>query len=268
MARLTPQLMQSKQLACGVDALVCLRTRGGASIELTAPTEDGAERALLAVVAMLCQQQPSVQTLLLRWYLHEPAMPVEALVARWRAACAAVDAAVGIGRLEVSLREKRDALHLLLQQDGTVFEQEWCRAALPRALGLLLTAVRYGGACSVNLSLYRSTAIRMLAMHTRGALRALEQQVCAPTLLLRPPVAFDWDDAWGLVGGTESTIEHGRAAEDAPRLSEEEAVLVLIGPRPAIERAKALVGVWMGSLFSGSPEQPPAWGERVLVGHA
>lgn len=262
-ARLTPQLMQSAQLACGADALVCLthRARGGTSIELTAPTEDSAERALLAVVALVCQYSP-VQALLLRWYLREPAMPAEVLVARWRAACAAIGAAVGVGQLEASLREKRDAIHVVLQGDGTSGGRKWCVAALPRALALLLSAVRYGEACSTNLPLHRPMAIRMLATPTRSALRALERHTCALALLIRP--ASDWD-ACGLMEETEAraTGQHGRA-EDAPCLSEEHAVLVLIGPRPAIERAKTLVGAWLRSMFAGTPE--PAWesAEQVL----
>jgi hypothetical protein len=259
-ARLTPHRMQEAQLACGADALVCLthRARGGTSIELTAPTENSAERALLVVVALLCQYSP-VQALMLRWYLREPAMPAETLVARWRAACAAVGAAVGVGHLDASLRDKRDAIHVVMQGDGTLTGRETSLAALPRALALLLTAVRYGGACSTVLPLHRPMAIRMFGTPTRGALRSLERHTCTLALLIRPP--SDWD-AWGLIKETEATAESQH--KDAPCLSEEDAVLMLIGPRSGIERAKAMVSAWLCSLFAGTPE--PAWeaAEQVL----
>lgn len=243
--------MRCAQLAVGNEALVRLaqRSRGSASIELTAAAEDAAERAILAVVALVCSRSAAV-AVLIRWYLHKPALAPEALLARWQDASTAVLRSMPLSHLAVSLREKRDALHIVLQTNGAEERLNWRAATLPRVLGLLLTTVRYGAAGVTTIPVHRSTAVRILGSESRGALRALEQQTCALALLIRQPTQWEPSGLPLEADRERKASEPGwhSNADEVPNLRDEVAVLFLIGPRRARDSAGALVDSWLKSL--------------------
>ena len=114
-------------------------------------------------------------------------------------------------------------------------------ASLPCAAAQLLCHVRHGHSRFAALHLTSPHRAALLARPGRAPLRALAQRSGAAALLLRkpaPPAAPPRHAAHHALGGRQLAAGPGGGGGG-------EAVLVLCGPRLALEAAQAMVEEWL-----------------------
>ena len=230
------------QVACGAGVTVRFSARRSPHVSLRADDERALERALLVLVSLLCER-PSEQVFLLRWYLHRPRRPPAAVLARWQAAVDATRAALPLRHLSVQLCERQATVRLLLHSDGWDDALGWRAAVVPRALASLLSHVRYGAARSLDVPLVGTRRVAALASPSRAAVHALSRETGCAALLVRKPAAEYAERA-----AYRTSPEGGGGGAAAAGFSAAEALLVLTGPRPALERAGSLVREWEADL--------------------
>ena len=231
------------QVACGAGVTVRFSARRSPHVSLRADDERALERALLVLVSLLCER-PSEQVFLLRWYLHRPRRPPTAVLARWQAAVDATRAALPLRHLSVQLCERQATVRLLLHSDGWDDALGWRAAVVPRALASLLSHVRYGAARSLDVPLVGTRRVAALASPSRAAIHALSRETGCAALLVRKPAAEYAERA----AYRTSPEGGGGGGAAAAGFSAAEALLVLTGPRPALERAGSLVREWEADL--------------------
>jgi hypothetical protein len=124
---------------------------------------------------------------------------------------------------------------VMLHADGWADAADWTASVVPRAVALLIAAVRYGAdGCSLSALRLRSTVrVATLATPTRDALRTLMRESGVTLVFIRKPVK------------RQQTWQPESAAAAPPGFARGEAMLVLFGPPPILDVGQAMLCEWL-----------------------